>query len=290
MSKSSEEGAGNGAAGQETAGGQKDAANIYENREGTKKIIRVVTVMAYVFSVSFAAILLSAYYVFLWQPPNPRDIQRHPLTSDPHPEYLTDKILPHSNSYAMLKSRNLTEVQDNRVVEYHPALEARPQELLAFEDLPMNDAPVTETPKIDGDKVSVNKTASSLRPAGKEDRKFILWENMRISSTKRYEDSSSSVETTPTSPGIHYSYPQTIGDTAQYDKGKPIFHHFIVVVRIYLSAMEHGNQTPETAPVTCILNRSNHQSSLLCNHRISLSKNSAQSFQRNYSSHPRVRK
>ncbi len=33
----------------------------------TPKVIRVLTVCAYLFTVSFAAILLSAYYVFLWK-------------------------------------------------------------------------------------------------------------------------------------------------------------------------------------------------------------------------------
>lgn len=34
----------------------------------TPKIIRVLTVCAYLFTVSFAAILLSIYYLFLWEP------------------------------------------------------------------------------------------------------------------------------------------------------------------------------------------------------------------------------
>ncbi|XP_011644926.1 uncharacterized protein LOC105432032 [Pogonomyrmex barbatus] len=62
-------------------------ADIYENR-GPKKIIRVVTVMAYLFSVSFVGILLSAYYIFLWEPPNPRLIQRERLRSDPQLQFL----------------------------------------------------------------------------------------------------------------------------------------------------------------------------------------------------------
>ncbi|XP_011052347.1 PREDICTED: uncharacterized protein LOC105144843 [Acromyrmex echinatior] len=62
-------------------------AGIYENR-GSKKIIRVLTVMAYLFSVSFVAILLSAYYIFLWEPPNPRLIQRERLRADPQMQFL----------------------------------------------------------------------------------------------------------------------------------------------------------------------------------------------------------
>jgi len=62
-------------------------AEIYENR-GSKKIIRVLTVMAYLFSVSFVAILLSAYYIFLWEPPNPKFIQRERLRMDPQMQFL----------------------------------------------------------------------------------------------------------------------------------------------------------------------------------------------------------
>uniref|UniRef100_A0ABD2XEX4 Uncharacterized protein n=1 Tax=Trichogramma kaykai TaxID=54128 RepID=A0ABD2XEX4_9HYME len=44
---------------------------LYEDRE-PKKIIRLITVTAYMVSVSFVGIVLSIYYVFLWHPPNPR--------------------------------------------------------------------------------------------------------------------------------------------------------------------------------------------------------------------------
>lgn len=47
--------------------GDDNKAKIYEPKQH-KKIIRLLTVMAYVFSVSLAAILLSLYYVFLWDP------------------------------------------------------------------------------------------------------------------------------------------------------------------------------------------------------------------------------
>lgn len=62
-------------------------ADIYENRR-PKKIIRVVTVMAYLLSVSFVGILLSAYYIFLWEPPNPRFMQRERLRMDPQMQFL----------------------------------------------------------------------------------------------------------------------------------------------------------------------------------------------------------
>jgi hypothetical protein len=40
---------------------------LYESKKN-QRTVRVLTVCAYVFSVSLAAIILSAYYVFLWKP------------------------------------------------------------------------------------------------------------------------------------------------------------------------------------------------------------------------------
>lgn len=37
--------------------------------KGASKCVRLLTVLAYVLSVSMAAILLSLYYVLLWEPP-----------------------------------------------------------------------------------------------------------------------------------------------------------------------------------------------------------------------------
>lgn len=56
-----------------------DSSNDVSNEEALKavqavednqtpKIIRVLTVCAYLFTVSFAAILLSAYYLIFWRP------------------------------------------------------------------------------------------------------------------------------------------------------------------------------------------------------------------------------
>ncbi|KAF3427094.1 hypothetical protein E2986_11168 [Frieseomelitta varia] len=75
-------------AAQEGPGGEASKKDdIYEN-QGTKKIIRLVTVMAYMFSVSFVAIVLSAYYLFLWEPPNPRLLRRPSQLSDPEIQFL----------------------------------------------------------------------------------------------------------------------------------------------------------------------------------------------------------
>lgn len=45
--------------------GEEAKDRLYEPKH-KKKIVRVLTVVAYVFFVSLAAIMLSLYYVFLW--------------------------------------------------------------------------------------------------------------------------------------------------------------------------------------------------------------------------------
>ncbi|XP_058801905.1 uncharacterized protein LOC131670375 [Phymastichus coffea] len=60
---------GQGASQNPTEKAKQDA--LFEDRE-PKKIIRIITVTAYMCSVSFVGVVLSGYYIFLWNPPNPR--------------------------------------------------------------------------------------------------------------------------------------------------------------------------------------------------------------------------
>ncbi|XP_076164419.1 uncharacterized protein LOC143145181 [Ptiloglossa arizonensis] len=85
-------------------------ADIYENR-GTPKIVRLITVMAYMFSVSFVAIVLSAYYLFLWEPPNPRLLRRPShLIGGPEYQYLMNDP---TNDYTLNFHKNVTFEQEN---------------------------------------------------------------------------------------------------------------------------------------------------------------------------------
>lgn len=62
-------------------GPSEQAINAVEAYEANKtpKIIRVLTVCAYLICVSLAAIMLSVYYIFLWEP------KRHdPSAAIPH--------------------------------------------------------------------------------------------------------------------------------------------------------------------------------------------------------------
>ena len=83
--------------------GEDSKDKMYEPKH-TKKLVRVLTVVAYIFSVSLAAIMLSVYYVFLW---NPKDIPhravRHttpaPAPSCPPPP---DKPTGKCNTYSVI--------------------------------------------------------------------------------------------------------------------------------------------------------------------------------------------
>ncbi|XP_051160423.1 uncharacterized protein LOC127280991 [Leptopilina boulardi] len=62
--------------GTDAAANSADTDKLYENR-GPKTIVRLMTVGAYMFSVSCAALALSGYYIFFWHPPNSRLIHAH---------------------------------------------------------------------------------------------------------------------------------------------------------------------------------------------------------------------
>lgn len=54
--------------------GEESKDRLYEPKH-KKKLVRVLTVVAYVFFVSLAAIMLSLYYVFLWNG-NQKDVSK----------------------------------------------------------------------------------------------------------------------------------------------------------------------------------------------------------------------
>uniref|UniRef100_A0A1B6DRM1 Transmembrane protein INAFM2 n=1 Tax=Clastoptera arizonana TaxID=38151 RepID=A0A1B6DRM1_9HEMI len=59
--------------------GEEAKDKLYEPKRN-QKAVRVFTVVAYVFSVSLAAIMLSTYYTLLWQPRNVNTTQSyHPI-------------------------------------------------------------------------------------------------------------------------------------------------------------------------------------------------------------------
>jgi len=55
--------------------GELEVDKLYEPKQN-KKIVRIFTVILYMFSVSLGAILLSLYYVFLWKNPHTQAVMK----------------------------------------------------------------------------------------------------------------------------------------------------------------------------------------------------------------------
>ncbi|XP_033207064.1 uncharacterized protein LOC117166837 isoform X2 [Belonocnema kinseyi] len=96
--------------------------HIFEDR-GPKTIIRLVTVGAYMFSVSCIAVSLSGYYIFLWHPPNSRLIHAHAahLRADSDMDFLVADSLPEfrvNKSHRYGHGNALEENEINKRYEY----------------------------------------------------------------------------------------------------------------------------------------------------------------------------
>ncbi|KRT82955.1 hypothetical protein AMK59_3426, partial [Oryctes borbonicus] len=69
--------------------GEEAKDRLYEPKH-KKKLVRVLTVVAYVFFVSLAAIMLSLYYVFLWKG-YPKEVKNATVTELPLCRDIYDK-------------------------------------------------------------------------------------------------------------------------------------------------------------------------------------------------------
>nr|CAD7434495.1 unnamed protein product [Timema monikensis] len=126
MSEHSDDDASLGDDGHQAPSGAKyaeDAAKdkLYEPKKA-RKIIRVLTVVAYVFSVSLAAIMLSLYYVFLWDPKMPttgRQVAGH----DPEPQPCIQHVLLDTQTEGIEKQR--TRMNNSIPVEERVAVALR---------------------------------------------------------------------------------------------------------------------------------------------------------------------
>jgi len=58
-----------------------DVDKLYEPKQN-KKIVRIFTVILYMFSVSLGAILLSLYYVFIWKNPHTQALDKKDNSTD----------------------------------------------------------------------------------------------------------------------------------------------------------------------------------------------------------------
>merc|ERR1719283_633413 len=66
---------------------EMEVDKLYEPKQN-KKIVRIFTVILYMFSVSLGAILLSLYYVFLWKNPHTRKYLEHKNELENHTQQL----------------------------------------------------------------------------------------------------------------------------------------------------------------------------------------------------------
>lgn len=90
-------GGGAGAAAQH-AGHELVLDALYE-RKRDKKTVRVLTVIVYVFCVSLAAIMLSLYYVFFWEPKDAQYAQRkvsHTVDQQTSTTPMPTCLMPHT--------------------------------------------------------------------------------------------------------------------------------------------------------------------------------------------------
>lgn len=67
--------------------GQEDKEDVFE-KGPNPRLIRLVTVMAYMFAISSTGMSLSIYYIFLWNPPEPKAHIVHKKLTNARPQYL----------------------------------------------------------------------------------------------------------------------------------------------------------------------------------------------------------
>jgi len=88
---------------------------LYEPKQN-KKIVRIFTVILYMFSVSLGAILLSLYYVFLWKNPHTQAINRRMDNSSTNTMLLLEPTL----SSDFLSVEDQFGLDQDQVTQPHP--------------------------------------------------------------------------------------------------------------------------------------------------------------------------
>ena len=106
--------------------GDGDDTDPYEPKQNTK-IFRILTVLIYVFTVSFGAILLSLYYLFLWDPyhpdptPTPYAQTNSPATPSPSTTSLATPSIINADRQSTLSDSTL----DNLVEDLNNGVEPK---------------------------------------------------------------------------------------------------------------------------------------------------------------------
>ena len=73
--------------------GEVSNDKLYEPKD-KQKAIRVLTVIAYIISVSMVAIILSMYYMYIWVPSDRRFVDQTGATKAPCEDEVTPMVLP----------------------------------------------------------------------------------------------------------------------------------------------------------------------------------------------------
>ncbi|KAJ2953348.1 hypothetical protein O0L34_g938 [Tuta absoluta] len=95
---------------------------LYE-RKRDKKTVRVLTVIIYVFSVSLAAIMLSLYYVFFWEPKDAQYAQRkvaHNVDQQTSTTPMPTCFMPHTGGGDSTVSEAMTSPSSNLSLPSEP--------------------------------------------------------------------------------------------------------------------------------------------------------------------------
>ncbi|CAG9789348.1 unnamed protein product [Diatraea saccharalis] len=95
-----------------TGGGHELVLDALYERKRDKKSVRVLTVIIYVFCVSLAAIMLSLYYVFFWEPKDAQYAQRkvaHTVEKQTSTTPMPTCFMPYTGGNNSTVSENVTQ-------------------------------------------------------------------------------------------------------------------------------------------------------------------------------------
>ncbi|KAM3955037.1 uncharacterized protein ACR2FA_005366, partial [Aphomia sociella] len=100
--------------------GHEVVRDVLYERKRDKKSVRVLTVIIYVFCVSLAAIMLSLYYVFFWEPKDAQYAQRkvsHTVEKQTSTTPMPTCFMPHTGGSNITVSDLITESTSNNISE-----------------------------------------------------------------------------------------------------------------------------------------------------------------------------
>ncbi|XP_052756610.1 uncharacterized protein LOC113519770 isoform X1 [Galleria mellonella] len=122
---------------------------LYE-RKRDKKSVRVLTVIIYVFCVSLAAIMLSLYYVFFWEPKDAQYAQRkvsHTVEKQTSTTPMPTCFMPHTGGSNITVNNLITEPTPTNISEESTtATNTGPNETISDESMLLNSPSTLQTP------------------------------------------------------------------------------------------------------------------------------------------------